>query len=176
MLAVVGVVGILGSAGGAALLAFVLLPWHAKKARERQYPLVTKQGLRVAKIPVRSIKLLDVDRAVAMFIDRAVAHGEYRRSALLTELGQTYLTFIRAVNETNERYIVDAYGRKIAGDNDGRFIRVVVLDGDTLGVVALFHELGHMAHETKKKVDYDHTDDRMWHEIVGWCKKAFTDG
>lgn len=173
ILAAIGISMILGMAAGATFLAFFFLPWLSKRAKEKRFPLVTKQGLRVAKIPVRGIKLADIDKALDLFVDRAVSHGRYDRKALLSELGRTYLQLVRAVNDEGERYIIDAYGRKIAGDNDGETMRVVVLDSDKINTIALFHELGHTAHEIKGKVDFDHTDDIMWHEIVGWCKKEF---
>lgn len=163
---------ILGMALGSTLFAFVWYPRLRLKAMHKRFPLLTKQGLRVAKIPIRSIKLPELERAIDMFVDRAVEKG-YDRKALLTEIGRTYLEFVRALNKEGKRYIIDAYGRKIAGDNNGEVMRVVVLDNDRLHQVAFFHEIGHMAHETKQKVDYDHTDDIMWHEVVGWCKKEF---
>ena len=80
---------------------------------------------------------------------------------------------MRASNEEGERWIIDQYGRKIAGDRGGDICRVVVIDGDTFGTVAGFHEWGHGVHDTVGKVDYEHRDDIMWHDIVGWCKKEF---
>jgi hypothetical protein len=173
VLGVVGTVLILGMAGGSTLFAFVLYPrWH-KKTKDARYPLVTKHGLRVAKIPVRGIKIEGIEKGVDMFITRAVEHGGYDRAALEAEFARSYLELVRAVNDDGKRYIIDRYGRKIAGDNDMENMRVVVLDDDKWQEVAGFHEFGHLAHETKGKVDYDHTDDIMWHEIVGWCKKEF---
>jgi hypothetical protein len=172
ILAIVLTIVILGMAGGSMLLAFVIMPWAQRRGLKRQYPLTTKQGLMVSKIPVPGITLPDIERAVDMFLDKAEAKG-YDRKKMLKEFGSSQLLIIRAVNEDGKRYIVDEYGRKIAGDNNMQRIRLVVIDSDTWAPTAGFHEFGHLGHETKGTVDYEHKDDVMWNEIVMECKREF---
>lgn len=174
VIGVLGFLAIMAMAVGSSLLALVFIPAAERRAMNTRFPIKTKHGLRLARIPVRGITVEDVERAVDMFVDKAVANG-YDRTLLLAEFRRSYLEFVRAVNDEGARYIVDAYGRKIAGDNDGAVMRVVVLGTDGFAATAGFHEFGHLAHETKGKVDYDHVDDVMWTLIVGACKKEYVD-
>ena len=128
--------------------------------------------MRVSNIPVSTITIDDLSRSWKLFRARCVEKG-YDGKALDKEFGREFVEFVRAVNDEGARYIVDAYGRKIAGDRSGDVCRIVVIDGDTFDKVAGFHEWGHGAHATKGKVDYEHRDDVMWHDVVGWCKKEF---
>jgi hypothetical protein len=172
IVAAVLIVLILGFAASVTIFSFIIYPRMMRRAKEKQFPLVTKQGLRVSKIPIRTITLEDIERGVELFIIKAVAKG-YDEAKMRTEFKTSYLELIRAVNEEGARYIIDQYGRKIAGDNNMQTLRIVVIDQDTWEKTAGFHEFGHLGHETKGKVDYDHTDDIMWHEVVGACKKEF---
>lgn len=166
--------GILGMATVATVFAWVWYPaWERRRLAER-FPHVVPGawGLRVSRIPVATISLEDVARGVVMFVNRAEAKG-YDRAALTELLAGARIEFVRGID--GARYVVDRHGRQIAGDTrlGGREMTVVVVDRDEWWQTAGFHELGHVAHYTRGRVDYEHRDDVMWHEIVGWCKSAF---
>lgn len=173
-LAALAATGILGMATFATVFAWVWYPAWERRRRAAAYPHVVPGcwGLRVSDIPVSTIRVDDVARGVVMFVNRAEAKG-YDRAALIDLIARATIRFVRGVD--GRRYVVDEYGRQIAGDSrlGGREMMVVVIDGDEWQSVAGFHELGHLAHRTRDRVDYEHRDDVMWHEIVGWCKSAF---
>lgn len=172
VLAIVGILGILGMAGFSFALAFWILPGLKKMADDKKYSVIVPGwDVRLTEVPFFQNTLEDVGQALNCFFNRAVDVKNYNRDDLRTRLNQLKIQFVRHQNDTNERYIVDAYGRKIAGDHSGDEIRVVALESDTLNQTAFFHELGHAVHHLEKETDYDHSDEQMWSEIVVWCKK-----
>lgn len=61
-----------------------------------------------------------------------------------------------------KRYIIDDFGRKIAGDTSNNIVRVVFLPSDGIGNTALVHELCHALHAINGVIDYDHADELVW--------------
>jgi len=165
---------ILGMAGGSTLFVFVLYPMLRNNALEKKYPTkVPGWKLRLSSPPPFNATLDDVAKALDLFLEVAVSTKGYSKSKLKKKVNGLYIEWLRPQNEDGKRYIVDQYGRKIAGDHSGDMIRVVVLDDDTLGSTAFFHEIGHEAHELEGIVDYNHEDKKMWNELIPACKKAF---
>lgn len=171
LLAVVAAVAILGFTASVIVFSIWGAPAMQLRIMQRRFPIsVPGTGMRVSRIPVSTITADDIARAWVMFRARCVAKG-YDGEALDAEFARDYIEFVLGVD--GERYIVDGYGRKIAGDRRGDVCRIVVVDGDTWEKTAGFHEWGHGAHETVGRVDYEHRDAIMWFEIVGWCRQEF---
>lgn len=161
---------ILGLAGLSIFVAF-FLPDMLKSIG---YPVkVPGWGMRLQSLPPMNATVDDVSKGLELFLDRAVSVKGYKRSALKKKLNAMQVQWLRPQNDDGSRFIIDQWGRKIAGDHAGNLIRVVVLDDDTLNTTAFFHELGHEAHELEGKVDYDHKDRAMWDDIVNWCNDNF---
>lgn len=174
IIGVVGTIFILGLAGFSLLFAFVLEPALRDSIMRRRYPLVVPGWkVRLNETPPFKASLEDVQKGLDAFLERCLAVKKYNKGELKAKINNLRIEWIRPQNPEGERYIVDDYGRKIAGDHSGDLIRVVVLPTDTLGSTAFFHELGHEAHEMEAKSDYAHEDAVMWEEIVTWCKKLF---
>ena len=175
VLGLILIIGVLGFAGLAALFAFVLLPKIQMAFQDTQYPIeIPNWKTRINTIPAFKTSLDEMSAGLETFLNKTIEMKKYDRKKLIEKLNQQRIQFIRPDNEENARYIVDTYGRKIAGDHAGNTIRVVALDSDKLGQTAFFHELGHAAHQLEAKVDYQHEDDEMWQDIVIWCKKAYS--
>lgn len=165
---------ILGMFGGSMLLMFVIMPLMQKAALDKRFPIeVPGWGMKLNSTPPMNATVEDIAAGLQVFLDRAVEVKGYNKKDLKKKIDNLVVEFIRPTNEEGARYIVDQWGRKIAGDHTGDHIRVVVLKEDTLGRTAFFHEVGHEAHELENLVDYDHEDKVMWNDIVSFCKKKF---
>lgn len=174
ILAIIGILLIIGMAGGAMLLALVVLPWLKEFLTDKRYPIqIPGWKTRISNLPHFLNNLEDIGRALDLILNRAMDVKKYNKKDVLNKINNLRIDFIRPQNATGERYIVDEYGRKIAGDNRGNIIRVVALDDDTLSTIAFFHEIGHDLHEIENMTDYNHSDDKMWKDIVVWCRKNF---
>ena len=161
---------IVGLAGFSVFFAFFL----PGILRSVGYPVVVPGwGIRLQSLPPMNATVEDIARGLDLFVNRAVEIKRYNRKDLEKKINNMQVQWIRPKNKDGKRYIVDKWGRKIAGDHSGSLIRIVVLDDDTLDKTSFFHEIGHEAHELEDKVDYGHTDDQMWEEIVGWTRENF---
>lgn len=156
------------------LIIFILLPFLKNNAINYKYnTIIPNWDCRVNGLAHTKYSKEDLDRALRLFFDKVISIKKYDKKKLKSKISKLKIEFVRAVNEEGRRYIVDQYGRKIAGDHVGEEVRVVVLDGDNLRDTAFFHELGHVAHELKNVYDYEHEDTEMWNDVVGWCKDNF---
>lgn len=166
-------VGIFALTGTAAFIAFIL----PNLLKGYGYPVdVPGWKAKLNQLPPFNAALEDISNGLALFLDRAVLVKNYDRDKLRDKLNGLQILFIVADNEDGGRYIIDKFGRKIAGDHTDNLIRLVVLEEDTLDKTAFFHELGHEAHELEDKVDYEHEDLKMWSNVVGWCRENFKKG
>lgn len=165
---------LIGMLAGGSLLIFFGFPLLEKKSLAKQYPVQAPGwNTRFTSAPPFDANVHTLSDGLRLFLNRAVAVKKYNKKELKNKLNGLYIKFIRSQNPDGKRYFTDEYGRTFAGDHQGDFIRLAVLDDDKLGDTAFFHELGHEAHEMEGIVDYNHEDDQMWKEIVGYCKDQF---
>lgn len=173
LLIMLGIILILGMSGLAALLAFVILPKIEELSLDKAYPVqIPEWKLKINEAPFFQATIEDISNAITFFANRVSEIKGYKLSDVKNRLNEQRIAFVRPANPT-QRYIVDAYGRKIAGDHQGDKIRVVALSSDRLNQTAFFHELAHAVHRLENRTDYDHTDKKLWVDVVEWCKKNF---
>lgn len=170
IIGLVGLTVILGMFVGSLLVAFVLPPRVYAHQRKRRYPVVVpRYGMRLNSLPPTEGGLDTLVLGLDYLVKFAVAAG-YEKRPVLKKLAGLNVRWLKA--EGDKRFVVDSYGRKIAGDHSGDDVRVVWIPNDDLADTAFFHECGHELQELKGIIDYDHKDEVMWRDIVFWTKKA----
>jgi hypothetical protein len=161
---------------GFAATLFWLQLRSVRKQRERDFPVeIPGWGMRMTEPPPFHRSLEQVGRLCEIVTDRSIKIKGYKRSKVLKKIAGLNVTWIPAAEQGN-RFIIDAYGRKIAGDHNGNHVRIVYLMSDRLSQTAMIHEIGHELHELERRIDYDHADDSMWVDVVEASKKEMRSG
>jgi len=155
-------IAVLSLAGVAVFIAFILpgMLWRAG------YP-ITVPGWQTSlnQEPPFDATLADMGSALSSFVLLAADVKGYDKTALTDKLNNLKILWVPSESK-DKRFIIDKFGRSIAGDHTGDLIRVVYLESDKIGNTAFFHELGHEAHELEDKIDMAHEDKDMWNNIV----------
>lgn len=172
---IIGILGLLftfGLFGFAAVFSFKLAPALEAHNIKKRFPIeLPPYGMRLNKLPGQITKD-DIYSGLLAFKSLCKQYKNYTDEELKLALLSLHIEFISPDNQERKRYIVDSYDRKIAGDIQGDFIRVVYLETDKLGNTAFFHELGHACHaKIENRSDYEHTDEAMWIKVVGESKE-----
>lgn len=109
-------------------------------------------------------------------VDTWHAEKGHSKEAIKARLDSLIVEFFPGTIEDDgeeKRYIVDSFGRKIAGDHSNNNIRVIVLSNDKLETTAFIHECCHELHELENIIDADHLDQKVWGKegVVSKVKK-----
>lgn len=164
------VLGVIVTAASAAVFFAFILPGLLESVG---YPVVVPGWkMRLNSSPPFNTSLEELSKGLNELTDRCVELKSYDRKKVVKRINSLKVQWVPSEGE-GKRHIVDQWGRTIAGDKKGKFVRVVYLPEDRLGDVALFHEIGHDLHEIEGLVDYDHKDDLMWVNIVNHIKNKF---
>lgn len=170
---------IIAAAGGSAIIsAAVFSLWFAlfgynmlmSRVDRKNYPVeVPGWKTLLNSIPPFDATEEDVAKMNELMLKYAVEIKGYKKRAVkakLNNLRYKWVKFDPTIEAETEgkadHHIRDTFGRIIAGDHDGDYVRAIYRQEYILSQTAAFHEAGHEIHELEKTSDMKHTDALMW--------------